>query len=123
MRIRKILRALLPTISRNEPVQTNPTGRNVSGTILSGRYKLVELLEQDKDIQFYRARHVAINKEFVLRLLPREKMTPTIQQTFTAQALQWSSSKTDRGLQLADYGECEEGMYIVEAAPDNGDTL
>ncbi len=114
-----IVRRLLSPFKEASESMRTPVATDLSGALLSGRYELVELLEQDGDFQFYRARHNVIEKEFVLRLLLRQCMTPLVREQFTAQALRWSSSKTDRGFQLADYGECDEGMYTVESEPNN----
>src|SRR5690348_18315275 len=92
------------------------------GTILGGRYRLVELLGQGGMATIYRATDTQLGRDVALKLLrPEYLQDPEFSSRFRAEAQAAASLSHPNVVTVYDYGEEASGPYLVMEIVDGED--
>jgi serine/threonine protein kinase len=92
------------------------------GTILGGRYRLVELLGQGGMATIFRAADTQLGRDVAVKLLrPEYLQDPDFSARFRQEAQAAASLSHPNVVQVYDYGEDPSGPYIVMELVDGED--
>ena len=92
------------------------------GTVLGGRYRLVELLGQGGMATIYRAADTQLGRDVAIKLLrPEYLRDPDFSSRFRQEAQNAASLNHPNVVSVYDYGEDPSGPYIVMELVDGED--
>jgi serine/threonine-protein kinase len=98
------------------PKDGNPltTGDIEPGTILAGKYRIIDELGRGGMGNVYRAEHIIMGKVVALKVIhPLLSLSPRFLEMFKAEARHAATFKHDNVLTVHDFGESEGRFYLV----------
>ncbi|HTM43327.1 MAG TPA: serine/threonine-protein kinase [Polyangiaceae bacterium] len=92
------------------------------GHVLSGRYKVIELLGEGGMGTVYRVQHEALSKQFAIKVLrPELARDAELSQRFTREARAMARVISPQVIQVTDFGELDDGrpFFVMELLSGN----
>ena len=111
-------------MSRRRPVNSAFDPATLLGTVLDGRYELVEHLASGGMGAVFRARHVHLRKDVAVKVLrPELSAAPDLVERFRREAEIASALEHDNLVRVTDFGRSEEGLLFLVMDLLTGESL